>query len=151
VITLAVPNGIASGNGDQSVYIAPDAVEFIEQLGPVYLSYFDETVKFDWRRLAGAKVIEIEGLEPYEYVDKIASTISGNYLDHGIRVNSVFTSYRISGGTWGQRLGDLAGPTNVEQTTLKLKLIPVNSTKAETVKIPYLASYGGETFSDGPS
>lgn len=82
-------------NGTQNVYIAPDSVAFINLLGSNFTSYFD-SLGFDWKRLAGAKVLQIGGIDAYDYVDHIASTVSGNYLDHGIRVNSVYTSYRIS-------------------------------------------------------
>ncbi|RDB23935.1 Peptidase S41 family protein ustP [Hypsizygus marmoreus] len=137
-------------NSVQGVYIAFDSVEFLSQLGPEFTSYFD-SIGFDWKRLAGAKVVQIEGQDPYAYVDHIASTVSGNYLDHGIRVNSVFTSYRISGGTFSQRLGDLAGPNDVSKDSVTFRLIAVNSTKVETVKIPYLASFLGIPFTDKAS
>ncbi|KAG5639741.1 hypothetical protein H0H81_000021 [Sphagnurus paluster] len=136
--------------GVQGVYVAFDSVDFLSQLGPAYTGYFD-SIKFDWKRLQGAKVIEIDGQEPYTYVDKIARTVSGNYLDHNVRVNSVFSSYRISGTSFSQRLGDLAGPTTVTQSSLTFKLIPVNSTKAETVNVPFLASYNGAPFTDSKS
>ncbi|TFK31946.1 hypothetical protein BDQ12DRAFT_693246 [Crucibulum laeve] len=142
---------LADASGVQSVFIAPDSVEFISQLGTNYTSFFDDTLKFDWRRLAGAKVVQIEGQDPYAYVDMIARTVSGNYLDHGVRVNSVFTSYRISGTDFSQRIGDLAGPTGVVNTGLTFKLITVNSTKVETVTVPYLANYIGLPFTDSPS
>jgi len=137
-------------NGVQGVYIAFDSVEFLSQLGPEYTGYFD-TIGFNWKRLQGAKVLQIEGQDPYAYVDKIAKTVSGNYLDHGVRVNSVFTSYRVSGTTFSQRLGDLAGPTSVTQNSLTFKLITVNSTTMETVKVPFLANYNGAPFTDKSS
>ena len=137
-------------NGQEGVYIAPDAVEFLSLLGEDFASFFD-SIHFNWTRLAGAKVLEIDDKDPYAYVDTIASTVSGNYLDHGVRVNSVFTSYRISGTDFSQRLGDLAGPTGVVQTELKFKLIPVGSTRAETVTVPFLASFLGVPFTDAES
>ena len=137
-------------NGVSNVYIAPDSVEFISLLGTDYTNFFTQ-IGFDWQRLAGAKVLEIEGMDAYAYVDFIAKTVSGNYLDHGVRVNSVFTSYRISGTTFSQRLGDLAGPADVTHTSLTFKLIPAGSTKVETVSIPYLASYTGPHFTDSAS
>ncbi|KAF9467146.1 hypothetical protein BDZ94DRAFT_1249683 [Collybia nuda] len=136
--------------GIQGVYVAFDSVEFLSQLGPDFTDYFD-SIGFNWKRLAGARVVQIEGQDPYDYVDHIATTVSGNYLDHGVRVNSVFTSYRISGTTFSQRLGDLAGPTDVSQNSLTFKLIPVNSTRVETFTIPYLANYLGLPFTDGAS
>ncbi|KAG6915617.1 hypothetical protein DXG01_010693 [Tephrocybe rancida] len=142
-ITIAV-------NGVQGVFIAFDSVEFISQLGTAYTSYFDG-IGFDWKRLQGAKVLRIEGQDPYAYVDTIAKTVSGNYLDHGVRVNSVFTSYRVSGTDFSQRLGDLAGPLDVTKNSITFKLIPVNSTVAETVTVPFLANFLGAPFSDKAS
>ncbi|KAF5350678.1 hypothetical protein D9756_008734 [Leucocoprinus leucothites] len=137
-------------DGVQGVFVAPDSVEFLSQLGDEFTSFFDD-LGFDWKRLAGAKVVEIEGRDPYDYVDFIAKTVSGNYLDHGVRVNSVFSSYRVSGTNFSQRIGDLAGPTVVRQTSLHMKLIPVHSRAVESVDIPFLANYLGLPFTDGPS
>ncbi|KAJ8083189.1 hypothetical protein PM082_009058 [Marasmius tenuissimus] len=134
-------------DGEQAIYVAPDAVEFISLLGDEYTGYF-ESIGFDWTRLAGAKVTAIEDQDPYDYVDFIAKTVSGNYLDHGVRVNSVFSSYRISNGDYSQRLGDLAGPTGVQRTSLKIKLIPLDTKAEETVTVPYLANFLGNPFTD---
>ncbi|KAF5339039.1 hypothetical protein D9758_014119 [Tetrapyrgos nigripes] len=137
-------------DGTQGVFIAFDSVAFISLLGSEYTDFFDD-MGFDWRRLAGAQVTEIEGQAPYDYVDFIAKTVSGNYLDHGVRVNSVFSSYRISGTNFSQRLGDLAGPTGVKQTSLNVKLIVANSTEEETLDIPFLANFLGTNFTDAQS
>jgi hypothetical protein len=96
-------------------------------------------------------VLSIAGQNPYDYVDNIASTISGNYLDHGVRVNSVFTSYRISNNTLSQRVGDLAGPPLPELDSLEMEVIVVGSKKSEKVTIPYLMDYLGLPFKDGES
>ncbi|KAJ7291209.1 hypothetical protein C8J57DRAFT_1271818 [Mycena rebaudengoi] len=134
-------------NGVQGIYIVPDLVDFVSLLGPEYT----DLITIDWKRLAGAHVIQIEGQDPYAYVDHIAKTVSGNYLDHGIRVNSVFSSYRLSGAAYSQRFGDFAGPTGVAQTSVTFKLITVNSTKIETVTVPYIADYLGAPFTDKDS
>ena len=118
------------------MYVAPDSVEFVSLLGASYTSYFD-SIGFDWKRLAGARVLQIQGRDAYAYADLIASTQSGNYLDHGVRVNSAFSSYRI------------VGPAFPELESLTMKLVPVNATKPETVTIPFLASYvGGVSFTN---
>ncbi|KAJ7253056.1 hypothetical protein B0H12DRAFT_602616 [Mycena haematopus] len=134
-------------NGVQGVYIVPDLVDFIPLLGTDYT----DLITIDWQRLAGAKVISIEGQDPYAYVDFIAKTVSGNYLDHGVRVNSVFSSYRLSGADYSQRFGDLAGPTGVAQNSLTFELVTANSTKIETVTVPYIASFAGIDFTDQAS
>ncbi|KAF4603214.1 hypothetical protein EYR38_003625 [Pleurotus pulmonarius] len=137
-------------NGVQSIFVAPDAVEFSNLIGTEFTGFFD-SIGFDWKRLAGAKVVQIEDQDPYDYADFVAKTVSGNYLDHGVRVNSAFSSYRISGNAFSQRIGDMAGPTGSVQTSLKLKLIPVNSTRAETVSVPFLTNFLGSPFTDKAS
>lgn len=137
-------------NGAQNVFVVPDLLDFVPLVGTGFTDHFAQ-IGFNWQRLAGAKVLEIEGKDPYAYADLIASTQSGNYLDHGVRVNSVFSSYRISGTDFSQRFGDIAGPQFPNQDTLTVKLVTANSTKPETVKIPFLASYVGAPFTDQAS
>ncbi|KAJ7672598.1 hypothetical protein DFH06DRAFT_96835 [Mycena polygramma] len=133
--------------GAEGIYIVPDLVDFVSLLGTDYT----DLITIDWQRLAGAKVISIEGQDPYSYADLIAETISGNYLDRNVRFNSVVSSYRLSGAAYSQRFGDLAGPTGVAQNSLTFQLTTVNSTKIETVTIPYIASYAGANFTDQAS
>ncbi len=144
---LPAPLVTLEEKGVQNVFVAPDSVEFVSLLGTAYTSFFD-SIGFNWKRLAGAKVLKIEGQDPYEYAKVIAATKSGNYLDHGVRVNSVFSSYRISGNDYSQRFGDIAGPAFPDLTSLTLTLVPVNSTRAETVKVPFLSNYLGEPFTN---
>ncbi|KAF8579062.1 hypothetical protein K439DRAFT_1360350 [Ramaria rubella] len=149
--TLPTPPVTLQVSGVQNVYVAPDAVALIEQLGTEYTSFYD-SINFDWRRLAGAKVLRINGLDAYDYVDHIASNTSGNFLDHGVRVNSVFSSYRLdSTNAFSQRLGDLAGPPFPDPDSVTFTLITVNSTEEETITIPYLANFVGFPFTDSVS
>ncbi|TFK75632.1 hypothetical protein BDN72DRAFT_448111 [Pluteus cervinus] len=147
---LPAPIVSLSENGVESVFIVPDLVELVTLLGPDYAKVL-EKLKFNWKRLAGARVLAIEGQDPRSYIDFVARTVSGNYLDHGVRVNSVYSSYRISGTSFSQRFGDLAGTIGVAQTHLTFKLIAANSTKPEIVSIPYVASIGGNPFEDKAS
>ncbi|EKM57181.1 uncharacterized protein PHACADRAFT_160711 [Phanerochaete carnosa HHB-10118-sp] len=144
VVTLEDENGV------QNVFVAPDSVEFVSLLGDEFTGFFDQ-IGFDWKRLAGARVLEIDGMDAYAYADLIASTETGNYLDHGVRVNSVFSSYRISDTDFSQRFGDIAGPAFPDRDSLTMTLIPVGSTQAETVTVPYLADYLGANFTDQAS
>jgi hypothetical protein len=139
-----------SVDGLEGVYIAPDAVSFISLVPPGFSSFYD-SINFDWRRLAGARVLQIEGMDPYDYVDLVADTVTGNYLDHGVRVNSVFTSYRLVGSSFSQRFGDLAGRVfnPIESLTFSLKL--VGATQPENVTVPFLHLFMGNSFSDQDS
>nr|GAT43444.1 predicted protein [Mycena chlorophos] len=134
-------------DGVQGVYIVPDLVEFIHLLGTDYT----DLIKIDWERLAGAKVVSIEGQDPYDYVDFVAKTVSGNYLDHGVRVNSVFSSYRLVDADYSQRFGDFAGPTGVAQNSITMEVIVNGSNKAEVVTVPYIANFAGVAFTDRES
>lgn len=147
---LPAPPVILDVNGTQNVFIAPDSVEFLSQLGSNFTDLFDN-LGFNWQRLAGAKVLEIGGMDAFDYIDLIAKNVSGNYLDHGVRVNSVISSYRIQGTDFSQRLGDLAGPELLTLTELTFKLIPVNETDPETVTVPYVADFIGVPFTDQAS
>ncbi|KAI0267472.1 hypothetical protein BC834DRAFT_822437 [Gloeopeniophorella convolvens] len=147
---LPTPIVSISVNGVEGVYIAPDAVEFAALIPPGFTSFY-ESINFDWQRLAGAQVLQIEGLDPYDYVDQVADTVTGTYLDHGVRVNSVFTSYRLSGSSFSQKFGDLAGRLFNPIANLTFSLIPVGETQAETVTVPFLDVFMGSGFSDQAS
>ncbi|KAI9450194.1 hypothetical protein BJY52DRAFT_199868 [Lactarius psammicola] len=135
---------------DDGIFIAPDAVELLDNLGPGFADFF-AAKKFNWQRLAGATVLTIGGLPASDYIDKIASTVSGNYLSHNVRVNSVVSSYRISGNSFSRRFGDLAASSFLTQTSLTFSIIPVNSTSSETVEVPFVAAFVGNSFKGGKS
>ncbi|KAH9996284.1 hypothetical protein BJV77DRAFT_1059470 [Russula vinacea] len=147
---LPTPVVSISVDGVEGVYIAPDAVDFISLVPRGFTSFYD-SIDFDWRRLAGAQVLRIEGMDPYDYVDFVAETVTGNYLDHGVRVNSVFTSYRLVGSLFSQRFGDLAARVFDPIENLTFQLIPINATQPETVTVPFLHVFTGTSFSDQDS
>lgn len=147
---LPTPVVSLSVNGVEGVYIAPDAVDFISIVPPGFTSYY-KSIGFDWKRLAGARVLQIEGLDPYDYVDSVADTVTGNYLDHGVRVNSVFTGYRLSGSSFSQKFGDLAGRVFNPIENLTFSLMTVGATQAEIVTVPFLDVFTGNSFSDRDS
>ncbi|KAI8989136.1 hypothetical protein BD414DRAFT_415407 [Trametes punicea] len=144
---LPAPVVTLEQDGQQNVFVAPDITELIPLLGREFTDSLD-SIGFDWQRIAGAKVLEIEGLDAYAYAQRIAETETGNFLDLGVRINSAFSSYRIAGTNFSQRFGDISGPPFPTQTDLTMKLIPVNSTKAETVSVPFVANYLGKPFTD---
>ncbi|KAF8607363.1 hypothetical protein BDV93DRAFT_553079, partial [Ceratobasidium sp. AG-I] len=148
---LPAPVVALEKNGLQDIYIAPDAVEFISLLGSNYTSYYDQK-GFNWKKYAGAKVLTIEGLPAWAYVNLIATTRSGNWVDHNIRVNSVISSYRVTSNAWAQRLGDIAGALFPDKDSLTMAVIPATpGAKLETVKFDYRSNYLGAPFTDGPS
>ncbi|KAH9988078.1 hypothetical protein BJV74DRAFT_839926 [Russula compacta] len=137
---------------DNDVFIAPNSVQLVSQMGEGFTNYL-AAKGFNWERLAGANVIEIDGLPARQYIDKVASTVSGNFLDHNVRVNSVVSGYRITGNTSSQRLGDLASRPSPKHTNLEFLLNPVNSTSdmPERVQVPFVAVLLGANFTDRSS
>lgn len=144
---LPAPVISLSIDGTENVYIAPDIVDFISLLPQGFTSFY-ESIGLDWQRLAGARVLQIEGMDPYDYVDWVADTVTGNYLDHGVRVNSVFTGYRLSGTSFSQRFGDLAGRVFNPIEDLTFRLLPAGASQPETVTVPFLDVFLGNSFSD---
>ena len=141
---------LLESNGTQDIFVIPNLIDLITLLGPEFTGFF-KSINFDWQRLQGAKVLSIEGMAPLDYVDFVASTVSGNYLDHNVRVNSVFSSYRIVNTSFSQRFGDLAGPPIPTQDNLTMSLMLANATEAEDVTIPFLANFIGTPFTDSAS
>ncbi|KAI9513423.1 hypothetical protein F5148DRAFT_1273072 [Russula earlei] len=147
---LPTPVVSVSVDGMEDVYIAPDIDEFISLLPDGFASYY-ESIDFNWKRLAGARVLRIEGMPSYEYVAHVADTVTGTYLDHGLRENSVFTSYRLIGTSYSQKFGDLAGRVFDPIEDLTIELIPVGESQAEIVTVPFLDVFLGNSFSDRDS
>ncbi|KAI0317981.1 hypothetical protein OF83DRAFT_1057662 [Amylostereum chailletii] len=137
-------------DGAENIYIVPDAVDFVSLIPPGFTSFYD-SIGLDWRRLAGAKVLQIEGMDPYDYVDTIADTFSGNFLDHGVRINSVYSGYRLQGSSFSQKFGDFAGQLFSTTDNVTFVLIPANATTEETVTVPYLMVFMGDGFTDSES
>jgi hypothetical protein len=135
---------------NNGIFIAPDSTELLNQLGANFTDFF-AAKNFNWTRLSGARVITIEGIPAGDYIDEIARTVSGTYLDHNVRVNSVVSSYRISAGSFSQRVGDLAGRLVLTKTSLNFLIITENSTVSEFVDVPFVATFLGRSFTDGPS
>ena len=135
---------------DTGVFIAPNS-DVLFGSGDI-ADYFNDK-GFDWKRLAGAEVLEIGGLPVLDYIDYVARTASGGFLDHNIRVNSVVSSYQLPDGSFSQRLGDLASAIVLTQTSLTFSLIPVDSTSGtpESIDIPFVAAFFGQPFVDGQS
>jgi hypothetical protein len=144
---LPAPVISLSVDGIESVYIAPDVIDFVSLIPAGFASYYD-SIGFNWQRLAGARVLQIEGMDPYDYVAWIADTVTGSYLDHGVRVNSVYTGYRLLGSSFSQKFGDLAGRVFNPAENLTFSLLPVGATRAETVTVPFLNVFTGNRFSD---
>src|SRR5579863_3598185 len=125
---------------DKGIYIAPNIVTLFEGLGSNFTAFYKEK-GVDWKRLAGARVLEIGGLPAWEYIDYLADKVAGGFLDHNVRTNLVFSSYLFFNSAHRQSLGDAASRNFLMESSLDLSVVPVNSTskKPESVKVPFVA------------
>ena len=137
---------------DTGIYIAPDIATLFEPFGPDFTAFYDKK-GFNWKRLAGARVHKIGGLPAWEYIDYIADSVVGIFLDHNVRVNTVFSSYTMPGPVHQQRLGFLASRNFLMETSLEFSVVPVNTTsnEPESVKVPFVAVYTGAPFKNKES
>lgn len=147
---LPAPVVILNDGQEDGIFIAPDAFTFLSNFGSEFTDFF-AAKGFNLSRLAGAKVLTIGGLSASDYIDEIARNCSGNYLDHGVRVNSVLSTYLLNDNQILQRFGDLAASNFLTQTSLTFSVTLVNSTSVETVEVPFVASFIGNSFTDGQS
>jgi hypothetical protein len=134
---------------DVQIRIAPDATSITRNLGSAYLSSYG----LDLASYNGALVTQINGQPATDYVKYIADTVTGTYLDLGVRTNSVFTSYRLSATTsrFSQRFGDFAGLIFPDTASVNMTVQRINSTTPETLEVPYQSFFLGEDFASAQS
>ena len=132
---------------DTGIYIAPDIATLFEPSGPNFTAFYEKK-GFNWKRLAGARVRKIGGVPAWEYIDYISDNVVGIFLDHNVRVNSVFSSYTMPVSVHQQRLGFLASRNFLMEMSLEFFVVPVNTTsnEPERVKVPFVALYTGAPF-----
>lgn len=137
---------------DTGIHIAPDLATLSEQLGLEFEEFY-ERKGFNWKRLAGAEVHEIGGVKAWEYINYISNKIVGTFLDENVRMNGVFSSYRMPELVHEQTQGYLAARNFLMETSLEFSVVPVNTTsnEPERVKVPFVAAYHGEPFKDKES
>lgn len=125
---------------DVQIRILPEASILLTGLG----SNFVKRYNYDFEQYDGALVNAIDGQSANEYVDFIARTVVGTYLDHGVRTNSVFSSYRLlPESQWDQKLGDFAAPVGVAKDGVNMTITRINATTSETIYVPYQAFFLG--------
>ncbi|KAL7414430.1 hypothetical protein BDY24DRAFT_385182 [Mrakia frigida] len=146
---VALAPSANSSLSDVEIRIAPDATSITRNLGSRFLASYGID---DFSVYNGALVTQINGMPATEYVEFVADTVTGTYLDLGVRTNSVFTSYRLTAAsTFSQRFGDFAGILFPDTAGVNMTVQRVNSTTPETLNAPYQSFYLGEDFSDADS
>ncbi|EJF59301.1 hypothetical protein DICSQDRAFT_156307 [Dichomitus squalens LYAD-421 SS1] len=142
--------------GHQSVHIAPEAftvatAEFADEV-QTWQDALPGALKGQLASLSGAKVLAINGQDPWIAVDANAA-IAGSFQGLGTRQNGYFASYNAGAGGWTYSLGQFAQQSLPLSDSVRLTIQRVNSTKIETVSLPYRSRFGttGTNFTDSAS
>ncbi|TDL26162.1 hypothetical protein BD410DRAFT_716722 [Rickenella mellea] len=148
---------LTDSNGEQAIHISPDAFlvisnAFADQI-PIWQNALPGDLKGKLATLSGAKVLAINGQDPWAAVNANAE-VTGGFQGFGTRQNVFFSSYSLSSGIWEYSLGDFALQTLPINDHATLTVIRVNGTKPETFSLPYRSRMesGGEfLFTDTAS
>ncbi|KAF9525913.1 hypothetical protein CPB83DRAFT_858837 [Crepidotus variabilis] len=136
---------ITDSNGQQSIRIAFEAfdvakAEFPDQVD-VWQNALPGALKGKLSSLSGAKVLEINGNDPWDAVEANVA-IAGSYQAHTTRQNAYFASYQRSTTGWVYRMGDFAQQSLPLSDSVTLTVLRLNQTKSDTFTLPYRSRFG---------
>lgn len=93
------------GSGSSQYFaIAPEAAAVVAAEFPDQIDYWQSAIGANISSLAGAKVLLIDGRDPWIAADKNAA-IAGGYQQFGTRENGFFASYVRAETGWTYTLG----------------------------------------------
>ncbi|KAL1695448.1 hypothetical protein GGG16DRAFT_45350 [Schizophyllum commune] len=152
VTYLPTPLVVVDGH---DVHIAPEAfdvasVEFGEDI-----SFWQEALPGDLKgnlhKLSGAKVLAINGENPWVAVNANAA-VAGGYQGLATRQNGFFASYRAS-ADWDYMLGNFAQLTHPLVDSVDLILQLANETQSIALTLPYRSRFSSAAvnFTDSAS
>ncbi|KAI0355821.1 hypothetical protein OH77DRAFT_1424077 [Trametes cingulata] len=131
--------------GRQSVHIAPEAFTVATAEFKDEVQFWQDALPGDLKgklaSLSGAKVLAINGQDPSVAVDANAK-INGGFQGLGTRQNSFFASYNTASTGWNYIMGAFAQQSLPLTDSVTLTIQRVNSTRIETVTIPYRSRIG---------
>ncbi|THH21164.1 hypothetical protein EW146_g370 [Bondarzewia mesenterica] len=141
---------LTDSTGQQAVHIAPEAFDVATAAFGSEVSFWQDALpgklKGNLQSLSGAKVLKINGQDPFVAVDANAA-ITGSFQGFGTRQNT----YQRASASWNYVFGNFAQQSLplIDQAILTIQR--VNSTNTETVTIPYRSQFAGQNFTDGAS
>ncbi|GJE90953.1 hypothetical protein PsYK624_071000 [Phanerochaete sordida] len=129
----------------QSVHIAPEAftvasAEFADELS-VWQDALPGQLRGQLASLSGAKVLAINGQDPFVAVDANA-LIAGSFQPLGTRQNGFFASYQRVDTGWNYVMGQFAQMSLPLADSATLTVVRVNHTLPETFTLPFRSRIG---------
>lgn len=147
---------LTDSNGQQAVHIAPEAFDVATAAFGSEISFWQDALpgalKGNLKSLSGAKVLKINGQDPFVAVNANAA-ITGSFQGFGTRQNVFFSSYQRASSGWNYVFGNFAQQSLPLIDQVILTIQRVNSTTIDTVTIPYRSQFGtaSKNFTDSAS
>lgn len=158
VTYLPLPLSLLSEeDGSQNIHVSPEAFTLASAEFADSLQWWQDALPSDLKgrlaELSGARVLQINGKDPWEAVN--ANTlVAGGYQAFATRQNGFFSSYHRGASGWEYSMGNFATLVHplVDSVNLTLSL-PSEPSTNYTVTIPYRSRFGSasKNFTDGDS
>ncbi|KDQ06441.1 hypothetical protein BOTBODRAFT_181596 [Botryobasidium botryosum FD-172 SS1] len=129
------------------IYIAPEAYNIsVSTFGAKVINEWEDMAGFDFAKYSGAKVLQIDGKDPWQVVDENAA-VTGSFQTHASRQNL------YNAGTWAYSLGDFASRSLPLVDSVTLLVLPTDATEPEQIIVPYRSQFGTKSvpFEDSDS
>ncbi|KAG8680915.1 hypothetical protein FRC09_017881, partial [Ceratobasidium sp. 395] len=138
----------------QNIYIVPEASTVATaEFGGDAVSKWQAALGRNLTDFNGARVVSINGKDPWTVVDENAA-VNGGYQAKTTRQNAFFSSYQRAASEWSYRLGDFAQwSLPVRGDSVTLRLVRSGTNTEEEYVVPYLSRVGSATvaFTDAKS
>ncbi|THH30886.1 hypothetical protein EUX98_g3273 [Antrodiella citrinella] len=131
---------LTNTSGAQNVHIAPEAftvasAEFADELS-VWQDALPGNLKGKLSSLSGAKVLKINGADPFDAVDANA-LITGSFQGFGTRQNSFFATYNLGSTGFTYSMGNFGQLSLPLADSVTLEIQRNNSITVDTITLPY--------------
>ncbi|KAJ7497391.1 hypothetical protein FB451DRAFT_1018980 [Mycena latifolia] len=147
---------LTASDGSQNVHIAPEAFNVASAEFPDQIEFWQDALPGNLKgrlaSLSGAKVLQINGEDPFVAVNQNAES-TGSYQSFGTRQNSFFSSYSRGSKSWAYIMGNFAQQIHPLNDFAEITIQRINSSLIETISIPYRSRFGSaaKNFTDAKS
>ncbi|TFK20772.1 hypothetical protein FA15DRAFT_673173 [Coprinopsis marcescibilis] len=145
---------LTEADGSQNIYISPEAYILSSAEFADSLEFWQDALPggLKLQSLSGAKVLEINGQDPWVSVNTNAN-VAGSYQAFGTRQNGFFSSYHRGAEGWEYLMGNFASHPHPLVDFVSLTILLPGQTENTTFTIPYRSRFGSASkdFTDGPS
>ncbi|KAH8102308.1 hypothetical protein BXZ70DRAFT_68187 [Cristinia sonorae] len=140
---------LTDNHGKQNIHIAPEAYSVVLNAFPDQVDFWQNALpgklKGKLSSLSGAKVLKIDGRDPWDAVEASAD-VTGSYAARAPRQNGFFGSYTQGENGFSYVFGNFAQTPLPKTDSVTLTIQRTDSNKEETVTIPYRARHVSDVW-----